>query len=505
LNGTNFSATGINLNPGNNTVYISASNQDGTASDQTTIIYTAPMPAPVVTITSPSQNPFNTNNSIATINANILNVSSAAGVSFFINGQASNNFNFNGNSFTATGISLNQGTNQFIITGTNSVGSDTKSTVINYSIPAPPAPSPIIREMAVSVTPQNGSGCVINIAAGLANVTDISQITFRINNVPTNGFTYSNGVFQYRYQVNSNNPSVINYTITVTTAGGTVTETRSANVSNCGLIPSPNVFNAQCSTQNEDGKCFAYVRARIDNISQLNQIRFLVNGQSLNDFAFTNGIFEARVDLTGYNASTISFVISATTGSGTDSETTTCSLNNCAVAPRILNMNATQSQVRGSFFATVTAQITGIQNNSQIQFLVNGVSITNFTFTNGNFNATNVPVNPGNNTFTIIATNLAGSVNDTRSLTVAGNTGGQQNGVNNSTNTLNGQPVNPNNNNMNNQGGGNNNQGGGNNNQGGGNNNQGGGNKPANNGSNKVIDNNSIEKKSIQKLEGGGL
>ena len=452
LSGTSFSASGINLNPGNNTFVVSATNKDGNVSDNATIVYNAPVQPPVVTITTPSTNPYNSSTNTTSIRATILNVANAQGVSFMVNGQYVTNFTFTGTSFSASNLPLNSGSNNFTITGTNSAGSDVKSTVVSYS----PQPAPSIGDMSVAVQPAT-TGCTVTVYAGLSNVSNINQITFKINGVVTSGFTFQNNVFNYSYNVTSNNPSTINYEITVNNGGGTATQTRSANVANCSVQAPPDVRNGNVQISMQNGSCIATITAQLVNVDNNSQIRFTANGRNTN-FTNTNGSFTATVDLTGVTSSSISFVISATTAAGSDSETITGNLNNCVSRPVITNMRATQLQVRGAFFATVTANISGVTNSNQIIFTVNGVSSTDFTFVNGVFTATEIPVNPGRNTFNITAANAAGSVSDSKELTVSGNTGGQQNGTNNSTNTINGNPVNNdggNNNNGSNNGGGN--------------------------------------------------
>jgi hypothetical protein len=215
---------------------------------------------------------------------------------------------------------LNNGTNNFTITGNNSAGSDVKSTVINYT----PQAAPSIGDMSVAVQPAN-TGCTVTVYAGLSNVSNINQITFKINGVVTRGFTFQNNVFNYSYNVTSNNPSTINYEITVNNGGGTATQTRSANVANCSVQAPPDVRNGNVQISMQNGSCIATITAQLVNVDNNSQIRFTANGRNTN-FTNTNGSFTATFDLTGVTSSSISFVISATTPGGSDSETLTGNL-----------------------------------------------------------------------------------------------------------------------------------------------------------------------------------
>jgi hypothetical protein len=417
LSGTIFSASGINLNPGNNTFVVSATNKDGNASDNATIVYNAPVQPPLVTITTPSTNPYNSSTNTTSIRATILNVANANGVSFMVNGQYVTNFSFSGTSFSAQNITLNNGTNNFTITGNNSAGSDVKSTVVNYS----PQPAPSIGDMSVAVQPAN-TGCTVTVYAGLSNVSNINQITFKINGVVTRGFTFQNNVFNYSYNVTSNNPSTINYEITVNNGGGTATQTRSANVANCSVQAPPDVRNGNVQISMQNGSCIATITAQLVNVDNNSQIRFTANGRNTN-FTNTNGSFTATVDLTGVTSSSISFVISATTPGGSDSETLTGNLSNCASRPQISNMGTAHQIARAGFEANVTANISGVQNANQISFKVNGVSSTDFDFSNGRFTATAIPISEGKTTFSITATNSAGTDTQSREVNIDGGSG----------------------------------------------------------------------------------
>ena len=448
LNGITFTAPNIRLNEGNNTVVITATNPQGTGSDQTVINYTKPINPPVVTITQPNTNPYTTPTQTTTIRATILNVASSNEVAFLVNGQSVTNFSFSGTNFVATNVPMRQGANNISITGRNRAGQDTKTTVINYN----PAPAPSIEDMTVGV--QNAAvGCVVMINAGLTNVTNINQVRFNINGVATTGFTLNNGIFSYRYNVTSDNPSTINYSIVVTTEGGTATETKTGNVGNCGpRVSPPDVMNSNVTIGPERNFCIATVTARTVHIDNASQITFTVNGQRNTNFTFSNGVFNARVDVTGVSASNISFVITGTNSAGTDAESITGSLSNCSsinnggnvnIGGDPVNPNTSNQIPKPSVTFTsprlgttttdktlVTATLVGVSQKSQVVFKVNGVVKTNFTLNGGGtaFRAENVQLNAGTNVLEIKATNRGGSDTQTFNITYTAGGGGSNTG-----------------------------------------------------------------------------
>ena len=318
MNGTSFSANNVNLNDGSNSIVISASNQDGNASDNVAIVYAAPVQPPLVTITAPAANPSNSATSSANISATILNVTNPGGVRFMVNGQNLTNFNFSGTSFSASNISLNQGANTFTITGTNSAGTDTKSTVINYNPPKPPT----IDQISANVVPQTNGGCSINVSTTLFNVSNVSEITFKVNGVLTSRFTFNNGAFSYTHNVTTNVPNTISYEITVNTAGGRATQTQTANVGNCAVQTqaAPVISNFGGSMIFPRSGAEGSLRATISNITSANQISLKVNGIISTAFTFTNGAFVAdNIPLvTGNNT----YIITATNSAGTDTKST---------------------------------------------------------------------------------------------------------------------------------------------------------------------------------------
>lgn len=128
-----------NLTQGSNSFSITATNTAGVDSKSQTIIYQKPVVVqkPVVTITSPASNPFNTSLQKATVDATVLNVASSSEISVKLNGATQNSFTYNPSTkLLVFNADLVVGNNTVVITASNQGGSDSKTTTIIYKLAA---------------------------------------------------------------------------------------------------------------------------------------------------------------------------------------------------------------------------------------------------------------------------------------------------------------------------------------------------------------------------------
>ncbi len=129
----------INLENGNNNVYIKATNEAGSDSDDTVIKYNKPtrpvntgpgqfnqVKTPTVTITQPHESPFTVSSEQVKILATLTNVNSSRDVSFKMNGKNIRGFQYQPSTGRFEGtVTLKEGNNNIVITGRN--GSKTAS------------------------------------------------------------------------------------------------------------------------------------------------------------------------------------------------------------------------------------------------------------------------------------------------------------------------------------------------------------------------------------------
>jgi hypothetical protein len=187
FSGTTFVATNVSLNQGNNTFVVTGRNGAGQDSKSTLVVYTLAIPKPIVTITIPAQSSLTTLTNVTTIKATILNVSSKSGVSFSVNGRANANFSFSGTNFTASNIPLNVGNNTFVITGTNSAGRDTKTTLVIYKLPQK---KPTVVITSPNQNPFSTLTNKVNVTATILNVSNKSQVAFSVNGQVSTSFSF---------------------------------------------------------------------------------------------------------------------------------------------------------------------------------------------------------------------------------------------------------------------------------------------------------------------------
>ncbi len=219
-----FAAT---LASGNNSFTITATNQYGNASDAVVITYgntnTPPVnPPPVVSITNPSDCPYQTKVQNHTLTASIQNVTQKSQVAVVFNGQTISNFTFTAHGMNASisfPVVLNSGVNNFTVTGTNSVGSDAKSCAITYKPSNAPQP-PDVEITTPSATPFNASVPAFTLKATVLNVASSAEITMTGNNAVITGWSYdlNSKVLTYSTTLNA---GTITYVITATNANGT--------------------------------------------------------------------------------------------------------------------------------------------------------------------------------------------------------------------------------------------------------------------------------------------
>lgn len=194
-NAINFNAAShelifnVNLIQGTNSIIIAATNAGGKDSKTQTINYTQPVltPAPAITITSPSVNPFATTINTATINATILNITNANQITVKLNGFSNNAFAFNAASKQfSLSANLIVGTNTIVITATNESGSDAKSQTINYTAPLPPVVT-FVNPATINSTTSTSSYPVV---AKATNVLNANEINVKVNGISITAFTF---------------------------------------------------------------------------------------------------------------------------------------------------------------------------------------------------------------------------------------------------------------------------------------------------------------------------
>jgi hypothetical protein len=328
LNGqavTNYnfsSATGrvsgtLNLNPGSNTIVITATNPCGTVSETISVNFLN-CKSPVLNISSP----FSLNSTVDSedfaVSASITNITNAQGVTITLNGQiVSNGFTPTTGKVSAL-FKLIPGQNKIVITATNDCGTATETILVNYQNCTAPTIS--------TITPSSLNSSVNNesftFSANIGNVTQSQGVTVTLNGQAVTNYNFSSATGRVSGTLNLN-PGSNTIVITATNPCGTVSETISVNFLNC-KSPVLNISSPVSLNSTVDSEDFA-VSASISNVTNAQGVTITLNGQIVsNGFTPTTGKVSALFKLiAGQNA----IVITVTNDCGTATQTITVTYN----------------------------------------------------------------------------------------------------------------------------------------------------------------------------------
>ncbi|MBL4704955.1 MAG: hypothetical protein JKY54_10560, partial [Flavobacteriales bacterium] len=183
---------------GTNVFSIVATNSVGTDNAGTTVIYKKKITLgpPIISITKPIFNPYNTVISNEVIYATVLNVPGASNIGATFNGVSTNAFSYDPATKKFTyNANLIPGANILEITAWNIAGTAAKSQTIIYTNEAPPCNDPVI-----TITQPASSPFIVTTPKGavIGKITGAQSIQVKINGVVTPGYNFNNttGAFE---------------------------------------------------------------------------------------------------------------------------------------------------------------------------------------------------------------------------------------------------------------------------------------------------------------------
>lgn len=410
----------LNLVEGSNVVSLTGNNADGTDSKQVTIVYTkvVTVQPPVVYFTDPGTNPKTVNVASYTIRGKVLNVDGPLNVTFKKNNVNQTGFIYNPTSddFVIT-LPLVQGQNVFELTGTNSAGSSSATTIINYA--------PILsKSPVVSISNPSGGSASTSVAqypfvGNVQNVTVQSQVSMLVNGSTFSGFTFNStsGAVTANLSLNSGANTV---KLTGTNADGTDSQQATIVYTPVSTVNPPIVTYIDPGSNPLTVNASSYnVRATIANVSSPSGVNIEHNGSNISVFTFGSNMLTFSLNLNeGANAITVT----GTNTGGVDTKTTTIVYTkpvlNKPPTVTFTNPSSSGTSVSSDQF-TVNATILEIATKAQISFKKNGTMVSPSAYTfNSSTNQLSYPtiLNEGNNTFEITATNIGG--NDSKSTSI---------------------------------------------------------------------------------------
>jgi hypothetical protein len=400
MNNTSVTAT-LSLSPGLNTIIFNASNDCGVDVETITVNYDNCIVPSISNFSNNASSIIATASAAQTITATIANATTQ-NIIFTQNG-VQRPFRLVNGQFNAA-ITLSSGANSLVLTVNNNCGTDQHHWDIQFT----PCSTPVI-----SITNPSNSGLSVNAAgfnfqANLQNITNTQGILFSLNGATISNFSYSNGVLTSNLNLQNGLNTIV---LKATNACGTDIKTVTLFYTNC-VAPIINVSSPSLNNGTVSNPTFTY-SANIQNITNTQGILLSLNGTAISNYTFTNGQLSANINLAaGLNT----LVLTVTNACGSDMKTTTVNYLNCSV-PSVSITNPATSNVNVSNAAyTFQAAVQQMTSSQGISLTLNGVSIPNFTFANGQVSAV-VNLIPGINTFVISTTNACGSDSKTQVLT----------------------------------------------------------------------------------------
>lgn len=417
LNGANYTnfnfnpnngrlTAALNLVPGTNTVTVSGTNVDGTANGAAQIVYrnVNTGSAPIVNITNPEANPFQTNNANESVSATVQNVVSKNNIMVSVNGNNTSNFSFSGSQVRLT-TNLVIGNNTIAISASNQFGQDAASTVINYT-PIQTNQPPLIN----LINPANGSATVnaatYNFSAQVLHVSDKQNITVFVNGFNQPNFSFNSNVLNTAVNLTPGKNVV---TVTGTNNDGTDSKTAEIIYRNTTTGPPPVVNITKPASSNTVVNINnANIVASVTNVADKNNITVLVNGSSVANFNYVNGIVSFVANL---NQGNNVVQIQGTNQFGRDDGSVVISFQpiqtpNPPVVTITAPINGSVSSVPS---VAVRAQVTNVSLKNDISIFNNGQAVPNFNFNASSkivsFNAT---LTAGTNVIEVVGRNNDG-------------------------------------------------------------------------------------------------
>ncbi len=408
----------VRLREGRNTIRVEANTSGGRASDEIEVVYqryTAPPPPPpsgpqgkrpVVRITQPRNNTETTTVSNYTLKATVEEVDNRDDITVYFNGNVLRNVSFDVRSHALSAdLNLITGNNSVTIRARNRYGDGEASASIIKNV--------VQQKPEVTITePREGASFrqpATTFKATTRFVTSRNDITLELNRrtVPFN-FDANTGAVTADLTLQEGKNSVA---ISVKNSAGSAQATAQVNY----LAPKPPKVNiTEPANNSETRTAQGQLTAGLVNVDNKNDVTVQVNGASvLFSFDPKRKIISARVN---YVEGNNTIRVSAKTDAGSDEASVLVRFIK-AQPPvvTILNPKGTRNITDKPAF-TLTAKVTNVFSDKNVQVTLNGTSVTGFTLDKGGNLSAGVTLKNGKNTFVVKATTPDGTAEATASI-----------------------------------------------------------------------------------------
>ena len=407
----------VDLIPGRNNIRIGARNQDGFASDETTIILEDQVTErpPSVNITRPAVDPFVTDNSQVIVEAKVYNVENKRDIRLTLDGYESYDFTFSNNTVYTT-VSVDRPQTVVLITATNDAGQDEDSIVILMEEEDEPTEKPVVTITSISqptVDPFDPTNCRSTVIATILNIEDRNDI-----DVFVNGQGFVDYEFNSNTQVFKATIRLVQGTnqirIKATNTAGQDEDTATAqgcNIQNDSEKP-PVVTITQPSANNQKfTQPETNIKATVENITSRNDITFKVNGNQLNSFSFDKFTKELSANIIlekGNNT----VRIEAQNNDGTASDQVNLIYQEIQITrpPKVTISQPRKNSKTTKATVELIASVSNVDSKENIDVFLNGKSISNFSFNAQRKEVkASLTLTNGNNTIRVVGSNTAGT------------------------------------------------------------------------------------------------
>jgi len=400
---------------------ITAKNNAGSASDAITIkCKPKPVtPKPLVTITSPTSNPYNAPGCKTTITATLKNITGVKQVTVKAGTRTLPSSEYVVNitrGIVTIPVKIRQQT-RYVITGTNSAGSATAAITIKCSAPAV---KPTVKITTPIRSPFLSANCKSNIVAKVTGVKGKSNITVRRNNVVIPASAYSYNTANKELRINGLELSSGNnvFQIMAMNDAGSATASTTLTCKPRAATPKPVItITDPKSSPFTTTNCKYTIKATVKHIQSVQNISVKKDGRIVvpSSYSYNTGSKVLTIRTTIDKQANYQIIAKNSAGTAIVSQIIKCSQTASIAKPVVvlIRPRGNPAMVSGCK-ATIEASIQNVSNISQITVMKGTQKLPAKAYT---YNAQtkkvlikDQPVTPNQNTkFTIKATNRAGT------------------------------------------------------------------------------------------------
>ena len=368
----------ISLNEGNNTILVRGTNMVGTDEESIVVRYEREMRPPSVQITSPTSD-ITTELSNYAVRATLKNVGSRNDIRMTINDVATSSFNFNGSTLDSY-VKLNEGNNRIVISVKTNDGSAQDQVSIRYEVPRPVVLPPNVAFTKPTSAGTTTQSATYAFAARVDNINNKGQITVTVNGRNVTNFGLVNG----EVRVTANLQSGEN-TCTVSVRND------SGNASDNTTVIREVIANTEPQTPTTGG---GKVITRPNTEPETP-----TNGGNTGPRRPRTGTEETPTGVDAPNTPS-----APTTGPGNFKLRKAPTLSDIYTAVPVSDPTKPVSDI-----CTISATTTGITTAEQITLTVNGSTVSNYSFSNGQLKY-EFKLQSGKNTINVKVENRFGNV-----------------------------------------------------------------------------------------------